>query len=60
MLYQTYLAPTVFITMYKKPRDAARANTALDFFSLDYGPLPEKLRDAKRKLLESQFVVVKD
>jgi phosphate transport system substrate-binding protein len=49
------IAATVFVIMYKQPKDAARTNTAIDFFkwalengqtqanALNYVPLPESL-----------------
>jgi len=62
------IAATVFIIMYKKPRDPARANTAMDFLKwalengqkqandLDYVPLPESLVTQVENYWKSQFV----
>src|ERR1035437_9722137 len=59
------VAATVFILMYKQPKDAARTNTTMDFFkwalengqpqanSLDYLPIP--CRPANRDLLEDSI-----
>jgi phosphate transport system substrate-binding protein len=66
------IAATVFIIMYKKPRVAARANTAIDFFKwalengqkqasdLDYVPLPESLVTQIENYWKSEFVGFKD
>jgi len=65
------IAATVFIIMYKKPRDAGRANTAIDFFKwalengqkqandLGYVPLPESLVTQIENYWKSQFVGLK-
>lgn len=66
------IAATVFIIMYKKPRDGTHSNTAMDFFKwalengqkqardLDYVPLPESLVTLIENYWKSQFVGVKD
>jgi phosphate transport system substrate-binding protein len=66
------IAATVFIIMYKKPRDAARANTAMDFFKwalgngqkqasdLDYVPLPESLVKQIENYWKNEFIDFKD
>ena len=65
------VAATVFIIMYKQPKDIARANTAIDFFrwalesgqkqagDLDYVPLPETLVKQIEGYWKSQFAGVK-
>jgi phosphate transport system substrate-binding protein len=65
------VAATVFIIMYKRPKDAARANTAIDFFKwalesgknqasdLDYVPLPDSLVKQIENYWKSQFAVLK-
>jgi phosphate transport system substrate-binding protein len=66
------IAATVFIIMYKKPRDAARANTAMGFFKwalengqkqasdLDYVPLPESLVTQIENYWKNEFIGLKD
>jgi phosphate transport system substrate-binding protein len=65
------IAATVFIIMYKHPKDAARANTAFDFFKwalesgqkqatdLDYVPLPEILVKQIESYWKAQFAGIK-
>jgi phosphate transport system substrate-binding protein len=65
------IAATVFIIMYKQPKDAARANTAINFFkwaiesgqpqakALNYVPLPESLVKQIEQYWKSQFVGLK-
>ena len=65
------VAATVFIIMYKMPKDAARTNTAIDFFKwalengqkqandLDYVPLPDSLVKQIEYYWKSQFVDLK-
>jgi phosphate transport system substrate-binding protein len=66
------IAATVFIIMYKQPKDPARANTAIDFFkwalesgqsqadALNYVPLPESLVKQIEQYWKAQFVGLKD
>jgi phosphate transport system substrate-binding protein len=62
------VAATVLIIMYKQPKDAARTNTAIDFFKwalengqkqanddLDYVPLPDSLVKQIENYRKSQF-----
>ena len=65
------IAATVFIIMYKQPKDAARTNTAIDFFkwalengqnqaeALNYVPLPESLVKQIEQYWKAQFVGLK-
>ena len=65
------VAATVFIIMYKQPKDAARTNTAIDFFKwalengqkqatdLDYVPLPENLVKQIGTYWKTQFIGLK-
>jgi len=65
------VAATVFIIMYKMPKEAARTNTAIDFFKwalengqkqandLDYVPLPDSLVKQIEYYWKSQFVDLK-
>jgi phosphate transport system substrate-binding protein len=65
------VAATVFIIMYKQPKNADRANTAMDFFKwalengqkqandLDYVPLPESLVKQIENYWKTQFVGLK-
>jgi phosphate transport system substrate-binding protein len=65
------IAATVFVIMYKQPKDAARANTAIDFFKwaiesgqsqandLNYVPLPESLVKQIEQYWKVQFVGLK-
>jgi phosphate transport system substrate-binding protein len=65
------VAATVFIIMYKQPKDAARANTAIDFFKwaiedgksqasdLNYVPLPDSLVKQIENYWKAQFVGLK-
>jgi phosphate transport system substrate-binding protein len=65
------VAATVFIIMYKKPKDIARTNTAIDFFKwalekgqkqandLDYVPLPDSLVKQIEAYWKAQFVGLK-
>jgi phosphate transport system substrate-binding protein len=62
------VSATVFIIMYKQPKDAARTNTAMDFFKwalesgqkqandLDYVPLPASLVKQIENYWKAQFV----
>jgi phosphate transport system substrate-binding protein len=62
------VAATVFIIMYKRPKDAARTSTAMGFFRwalengakqanyLDYVPLPETLVRQIEAYWKSQFI----
>jgi phosphate transport system substrate-binding protein len=66
------IAATVFIIMYKQPKDPARTNTAIDFFkwapesgqsqadALNYVPLPESLVKQIEQYWKAQFVGLKD
>lgn len=61
------VAATVFIIMYKQPKDVGRTNTAIDFFkwalesgqppanALDYVPLPEGLVKQIETYWKAQF-----
>jgi phosphate transport system substrate-binding protein len=63
------VSATVFIIMYKQPKDAARTNTAMDFFrwalesaqkqanDLDYVPLPASLVKQIENYWKAQFVL---
>jgi phosphate transport system substrate-binding protein len=65
------VAATVFIIMYKKPKDVVRTNTAIDFFKwalekgqkqandLDYVPLPDSLVKQIETYWKTQFVGLK-
>ena len=65
------VAATVFIIMYKHPKDPARTNTAIDFFKwaldngqkqaneLDYVPLPDNLVKQIENYWKSQFAGLK-
>jgi phosphate transport system substrate-binding protein len=65
------IAATVFVIMYKQPKDAARTNTAIDFFkwalengqnqaeALNYVPLPESLVKQIEQYWKAQFVGLK-
>ena len=65
------IAATVFVIMYKQSKDAARSQTALDFFrwamesgqkqatDLDYVPLPEILVKQIEDYWKAQFVGLK-
>ena len=65
------IAATAFIIMYKQPKDAARTNTAIDFFKwaieegqkqaddLNYVPLPESLFKQIESYWKAQFVGLK-
>jgi phosphate transport system substrate-binding protein len=65
------IAATVFVIMYKQPKDAARTNTAIDFFkwalengqnqaeALNYVPLPESLVKQIEQYWKAQFVGIK-
>jgi phosphate transport system substrate-binding protein len=65
------IAATVFIIMYKQPKDAAHTNIAIDFFkwamesgqpqadALNYVPLPESLVTQIEQYWKSQFVGLK-
>jgi phosphate transport system substrate-binding protein len=65
------IAATAFIIMYKQPKDAARTNTAIDFFKwaieegqkqaddLNYVPLPESLVKQIESYWKAQFVGLK-
>jgi phosphate transport system substrate-binding protein len=62
------VAATVFMIMYKQPKDAARSNTAMEFFKwalesgqkqandLDYVPLPDSLVKRIENYWKAQFV----
>lgn len=64
------VAATVFVIMYKKPKDPARSKSAMDFFrwaleseqkqanDLDYVPLPASLVQQIEAYWKSQFAVV--
>jgi phosphate transport system substrate-binding protein len=66
------IAATVFIIMYKQPKDPARANTAIDFFkwalesgqhqadALNYVPLPASLVQQIEQYWKAQFAGLKD
>jgi phosphate transport system substrate-binding protein len=66
------IAATVFIIMYKQPKDAALTNTAIDFFKwtlesgqkqasdLDYVPLPESLVKQIETYWKAQFTGLKE
>jgi phosphate transport system substrate-binding protein len=65
------IAATVFILMYKQPKDAARTNTTMDFFkwalengqpqanSLDYVPFPSNVVQQIETYWKTQFAGVK-
>jgi phosphate transport system substrate-binding protein len=65
------IAATVFVIMYKQPKDAARTNTAIDFFkwalengqnqaeALNYVPLPESLVKQIEQYWKTQYVGIK-
>lgn len=65
------IAATVFIIMYKQPKDSARANTVMDFFKwalesgqkqagdLDYVPLPDNLVKQIEGYWKAQFAGIK-
>jgi phosphate transport system substrate-binding protein len=65
------IAATALIIMYKQPKDAARTNTAIDFFKwaieegqkqaddLNYVPLPESLFKQIESYWKAQFVGLK-
>jgi phosphate transport system substrate-binding protein len=65
------IAATVFIIMYKQPKDAARTNIAINFFkwamesgqpqadALNYVPLPESLVKQIEQYWKSQFMGLK-
>ena len=65
------VAATVFILMYKQPKDAARTNTTMDFFkwalengqpqanSLDYIPFPSNVVQQIETYWKTQFAGVK-
>jgi phosphate transport system substrate-binding protein len=65
------IAATVFVIMYKQPKDAARTNTAIDLFkwalengqtqanALNYVPLPESLVKQIEQYWKAQFVGLK-
>ena len=65
------IAATVFILMYKQPKDAARANAAMDFFkwalengqpeanSLDYVPFPPNVVQQIETYWKAQFAGLK-
>ena len=65
------IAATVFILMYKQPKDAARTNTAMDFFkwalengqpeatSLDYVPFPPNVVQQIENYWKAQFAGLK-
>ena len=66
------VAATVFIIMYKQPKDATRTKTAIEFFKwalengqkqandLDYVPLPESLVTQIENYWKDQFAGLKD
>ena len=66
------IAATVFIIMYKQPKDAVRTSTAINFFkwaiesgqnqadALNYVPLPESLVKQIEQYWKAQFVGLKD
>jgi hypothetical protein len=65
------VAATVFVLMYKQPKDAARTNTTMDFFkwalengqpqanSLDYVPFPSNVVQQIETYWKTQFAGVK-
>ena len=65
------IAATVFILMYKQPKDATRTNTAMDFFkwalengqpeatSLDYVPFPANVVQQIENYWKAQFAGLK-
>jgi phosphate transport system substrate-binding protein len=65
------IAASVFMIMYKQPKDAARTNTTIDFFKwalengqkqatdLDYVPLPDALVKQIENYWKAQFVGLK-
>ena len=66
------IAATVFILMYKQPKDSARTNAAMDFFkwalengqpeatSLDYVPFPSNVVEQIENYWKAQFGGLKD
>jgi phosphate transport system substrate-binding protein len=66
------VAATVFIIMYKQPKDATRTKTAIEFFKwalkngqkqakdLDYVPLPESLVTQIENYWKDQFAGLED